>query len=581
VAGELGVLTISEFNGTLKLIKPSDKLAPGDLHFAENVVLDKISGTISLAPGYTQLSGSALSQTSVHSLIRRGATRYQGAGSEFYRGFGTAIKTGLNGNRLSLVNYGDGKANDWTFIVGGGDELKDDGTNLRNFGIAAPTFTASIADGGSGNISSTNSYKITYKSSVTGHESNPSPVTADLAISSKNIDISGMTASGDAQVDKKRIYRTDLTISTWNFVAEIADSATTYTDNIAVASLGDAIEIDNNVPGAFTILTGPVFNRLFAAGLVGNLLRWSKPYEDGKSRGECWPALFELEVGSLEDTIVDLITAFGTLIIPCAESWYRLSGTTTKTFNIVNTRAHRGLAAYRAWAMTPGGVMFLGLDGLYVFDGLRTVPIYESLRPLFRNETVNSVTPLNMEQISKCRMASYGDFVYLSYPSGTGTNNDKVIRFHMSQEQATQLDWDAESIYHEPIADVLTFGDRSGKVYQETGFQANGSNQSYQAQTGDLRDTNDPLTLFRVKRIVKILIDYETGGTNLTLDIIGDGTSIKTYTLSTSSRTKETLDPPNDARGIRIRAKFTGTSSADFSLYGLTILYELGEIKFG
>ena len=500
---------------------------------------------------------------------------------KFYRGFGSAIKTGLNGNRLSLLNYGDGKDNDWTFIVGGGDELKDDGTNLRNLGMAAPAFTPSVAQGGSGDISSTNSYKVTYKNSTTGHESNPSTVSADIAVSSKKIDLSGMTASTDPQVDKKRIYRTDLSISTWNFVAEIDDTATTYTDDIAIGSLGDSIETDNDEPGAMTILAGPVFNRLFGAGIVKNLLRWCKPYEDGKSRGECWPALNELEVGSLEDTIVDLIAAFGALVIPCAEHWYRLAGTTSATFNIVNTRAHRGLASFHGWAMTPGGAMFIGLDGLYVFDGLQTVPVYASLRPLFRDKTVNGISPINLDQVSKCRMTSLGDFVYLSYPSGSATSNDKVLRIHMTQEQATQLDWEAESIYLEPIANVLTFGDRSGKIHQVTGLTANGTNQSYRAETGDLRDAQDAFTLYRIKKLTKILIDYNTNGANMTLDILADGSSIKTFTLNNNGRTKTTLDFPNDSRGIRIRAKFTGTSGTDFDLYGLVILYELGEIKFG
>jgi len=219
------------------------------------------------------------------------------------------IATGLTGvyrydnpvggawNSLSLAGAGGartGTANDLfdasvyddLLYLGNGIDgnLKYDGTTMMNMGIVAPSTTATVAlaAAGAGNLANgTYSYKITFYNSALGHESNPSSVTADVTVVDKTTDgqvaLSAIPTSTDAQVTKRRIYRTTMNGGVWLLLATIDDNTTTtYTDNLSDASLGIAIDgFGNGIP--------PVFDKIeiwqghaFMAGPNSSRINFSK-----------------------------------------------------------------------------------------------------------------------------------------------------------------------------------------------------------------------------------------------------------------------------------------------------------------
>lgn len=160
------------------------------------------------------------------------------------------IATGLTDEEIwDFVNFGD------RAYCGNGVDASlasDDGVSTRNWGIVAPSFTPTVATGAAGALTGDYQYKVTYYNSTTTHESSASAASATVSPASEKVDISGMTASADSQVDKKRIYRTVAGGSIFFFLAEIDDVDTTYEDNITDANLGTTIAPEENgTPGLF------------------------------------------------------------------------------------------------------------------------------------------------------------------------------------------------------------------------------------------------------------------------------------------------------------------------------------------
>ena len=100
----------------------------------------------------------------------------------------------------------------------------------------APT----TAEGAAGSPSGTYTYRVTYLTEH-GLESNAGPASASRTVTNKKVELSAMPVSGDAAVIARYIYRDISADGIWRFVGQIDDNVTTtFTDNVADASLGSA-----------------------------------------------------------------------------------------------------------------------------------------------------------------------------------------------------------------------------------------------------------------------------------------------------------------------------------------------------
>lgn len=148
-----------------------------------NTDLHKFVGTILLRNGRTAQFGSALADTTIRTVFRVGAIRYQIAGTNVYRAqtsvddyTATALDSATL--RTSLVPFKPlNDTTTWAFIADRAVMQKDDGTNTRKWGIDAPGTHAGRDD-------STGSYTyrlavthIRYDGTSVAHEGNPTQVT--------------------------------------------------------------------------------------------------------------------------------------------------------------------------------------------------------------------------------------------------------------------------------------------------------------------------------------------------------------------------------------------------------------------
>lgn len=119
---------------------------PDALPRMDNLILDEL-GVLGLRGGTAPLN-TAMADTDVHSLftiIRSGTKlRYAGAGSAVYRNF-ASILTGIAGSGDIYFGSHQGQ----TFMARSTTKRKDDGTTVRNWGIAmtggTPTINAALA----------------------------------------------------------------------------------------------------------------------------------------------------------------------------------------------------------------------------------------------------------------------------------------------------------------------------------------------------------------------------------------------------------------------------------------------------
>ena len=147
-----------------------------------NADLHKFVGTISLRNGRATQFGSALSDVVIRTVSRIGSTRYQIAGTNVYRAqtsvddyTATALDSTLRTSIIPFKPLND--TTTWAFIADRAVMQKDDGTNIRKWGLAAPGTHAARDD-------SSNSYSyvigithIRYDGTTVAHEGNATSIT--------------------------------------------------------------------------------------------------------------------------------------------------------------------------------------------------------------------------------------------------------------------------------------------------------------------------------------------------------------------------------------------------------------------
>lgn len=107
--------------------------------------------------------------------------------------------------------------------------------------IAQPAAACSAAVGAAGLITGTVLYRVAFRNSRDGTESLASAASGSAAPSTQKVDLTSIPVSTDAQVNQRRIYRSDGGGS-YRYLADINDNTTTtYTDNTAYGLVTEVI----------------------------------------------------------------------------------------------------------------------------------------------------------------------------------------------------------------------------------------------------------------------------------------------------------------------------------------------------
>lgn len=551
-----------------------DRLSLADAEVAKSINADFHTrpGTILLRHGRSLLSSTELGGA-VRLLARLNDHRYALAGTTLYRNFSSAL-TGLSGNLAQLAAYRPLNDTDtWVFIADQTLMRKDRGTQIRTWGLTAPGSAATLADGGAGSLIGNYSVKYTYVrkvGSAIAHESNPSPVSNTLAITSRQISVTGLTDSSDAQVTHKRLYRTVDTGSTWLFDSEIAQGTTTATLTLADTALGTAVETDNNAPpacGWVSEFQGHFF--LLRDASNPHYLWYSKRF-----RPESVPTTQYLEVGNPTDPLQSAVPLVGLLGVFTRLTKYRVFGNATSGFTYVEALSHRGTPAPQAVLATDTGALFVARDGLFLTNFLQADTLLSAaIEPLFTNETVNDFAPIDWNRADEIALTAWKQRYYLSYPSTSGAT---LLAVYSRETQHWYFyDHALRSLYNEEATDLLLGGTAGGQVVSlETPGGDLGAGVALTVELAD-RAGGQP---YARKRFDWVRADVDAKGGTVTLELLIDGVVRATKSL-TGSRRRQLMRVPEGVMGYVWRAKLSYTGTERVEIHGVQVYYRpMGEI---
>lgn len=406
--------------------------------------------------------------------------------------------------------------------------VRGDGSSVGVSGVDAPTTAPTLADGGAGMIPAANFVGVyTYYNSQTGLESNPSPVSAVLALgASRKITWSGITVSANPQVTSRRIYRSLPDQSGEYFlVAEIPDNvSTTYTtDDVLAEDLDTAVSQVNGTPPA-NLEIGDVWKeRLFASDGVDLFHS-----EDGLV--EAFDPDAVIPVFQDDGHTIRAVHAHGDrLIIGKTNKIHYLVGSDPESFVLLTLSDRHGCVSHHSMQSAEGHLFWLGSDNVYRSDGntvtgiasvkLRT--IIEAMDDSAARDAVATVLPQLGWYVLV--IPGYTQLIY-NYRTDVWTT--------ISTAENVQAVGD---FYDSNSAQELYVADDDGHVYRlhDTTYNYDDTPSATGGAITASFDSRalgaEAATKHFVERVSLLCPQYHE---SVTLSIISEGTSIKSRTVS-------------------------------------------------
>ena len=207
---------------------------------------------------------------------------------------------------------------------------------------------------------------------------------ATAAVYGKQILVSDIQPSSDAQVDTIRLYRIGGTLSTYNLVEELPASATSYLDNKADADIAGSHILDsfvNGIPPQDGKYFSEANSMLYLA--VGEKLYFSevaKPY--------AWPPVnyidFDMDItgiGNVQNGLL-VFTRYKTYIV---------TGTSPEMMSKFIISAEQGCINHDTIVFVENSLFWLSTDGVCTSSGGHVgVVTQDALGRLFREDSINA-----------------------------------------------------------------------------------------------------------------------------------------------------------------------------------------------
>lgn len=556
----------------------------------------------------SQLFVSTGVNSPVHTLKRlTDSTLLVGVGDQLFRNGVAFVTSGYSGNPLSVLPYRPSLTSaSWAYVADSNKmrKLLADGTDYK-WGVTGPAVAAPFAADGAGNLDSTVSggivydWRYSYRSSVTGAESNPSPEATGITLTNQRADVT-VQASTDPQIDQIRIYRRGGTLNTYRLSMTVANVSGTYQDNNADSSIAAAVTMSTvrdvpftskdasgntlrEVPMAYT--WGPFVGKYILACGAPNqpgYVFWTNAQladeADPSNNVEVTPPYEPLQNGFILNSLPYTFSKDDLYALDFGQPG-------VATFVPRKTPCGRGLSA--PWAFCVGGdnrVYFLGNDGLYATDGQSQAEniTEERLRPLFQGISVSNLLPVDYTTQTALRMEYSQQKIVFHYQDTSGAA--RVMEFHTLYRRFKTEDSELTEFVmgydDENVSEArLLLGASNGNVYEtDPSLSADGGvNFNVNARTGSL-DMGAPTTL---KEYGNVLIDCDPQGNIITVQPYTDteATPQDSFILSGNGRQKFTRSL-GDVRAYNMAFDFTwATNEPAFGgiIYQMDILWRMEE----
>jgi hypothetical protein len=441
----------------------------------------------------------------------------------------------------------------FTFVVTGNDKKVFSGSNFYEWDINPPSQKPIGTAGSAGNPNGTYSLYYTYLITFpngTVVETAPSPA-GSVTVSSQAITWSGITPClyvGTGLTIHRKLYRYSTTLIEIYYVATIGDNTTTtYTDDFTDAQLeiNSILEtVDYVIPPPNPTFIASHLQRMFC--VEGSYIYPSEPYLPFSFD---WSSV--LQVTQLGDDLQCAIKWGDQLYLPTKNTWYRLHGSSSDSWQIKQSFAHNGVLNKHTVKASRYGIFGLWTDGIYLFDG-----------NVSKNITLQKVGKALFDGISdrdSCYSEWDGRKYYFHYPeSGTTLSKRLVIDMGSYPEIVVYNDdFIPTAHYYDPETTINYYG-FNGYHYEEGGADV----VSFSMKTGDRAAKN----LMKHKQLEYFFYDINTGGKDVTVSIYIDDESAFTKTINTSERTKERVQLPQKS-GYRFSVEVTAADARGITIY--------------
>lgn len=331
----------------------------------------------------------------------------------------------------------------YVFITDGVSLLADNGSTTKTWGLDAPENTTLVAMAGAGGNLSAGAYvyKYTFYDGDTGSESSPSPASASTTAAANDLaTVSQILTSSDSRITKRRLYRTLVGGGTCYLVAPINDNVTTtYEDGLADADLTTELETDNSIPPSGDVVV--VYkDRLFIAGDSNYPNRTS--YTRAELPDSC-PVTYYLDVGTSDNKVMNAVEFEGKLYFVHEAMITGLYGSDPDTYAWHQTRSHLGTVARWSVAVGPDGIYFVGHDGVYRFDGLKSVRVSDPIGRAFDLTSGTWHEIVDQDTVAIVSRACFLQGVYyvlLPMYNVDGSTNNRVLAYDTFNQTWMQYD---------------------------------------------------------------------------------------------------------------------------------------------
>jgi len=307
---------------------------------------------------------------------------------------------------------------DKVYAVNGKGLWKYDATYVETVGITvpvAPTANSQI----DGNMSTGNyKFKVTYVD-TDGFESNGGTASASIATGAHPNDglRINIPVSTDSKIAKRYIYRTVVSDdSVYYYDGTVANNTTTTYDSTQADSTliaGTELHTDHTVP--------PTTPHLICARRSRICLADDENLYISKITDEYFPAELYFPTGN-KQKITGLKEQLTTLPTFTNNSLERLTGFGVDTFNFKNAYSNEGCVAPRSLTNCKNLLVYLGLNGIYYFNG-------ESGKELDRKLSKYVLNNVNATYKHLSIGLYFDNMFFLTYAKGASTVPNETVYY--------------------------------------------------------------------------------------------------------------------------------------------------------
>lgn len=551
-----GTFDIATDPSSLPAVSDNYNVQSGAMQRCKNFRRDQ-QGKLTVRDGITKINTGAPINTPVWNIIVQAGTRYTFASTRIYKNE-VSIKSGLTSARWSAISYNSyNSTTQNVFALNGTDRKRIEGSNVYEWGIDPPTVAPVLAIGAGSGLTGTYNAVYTYarlEGSVVISESTPSdPAIAGVALSNQSLSIT-WTASSDSQVTHVGVYRTLTDGLIYYLDQYVAIGTLTLDSTKADGNLLTEVNSNHQRPPLGSYIAGPNYNGTTFI-IKDNLLYYSLAKQP-----EYFPTSNYIEISPPEFPGQCLVFHNGKPYYLTKNKIYYIQGTGANTFFPYKMESITGAQGpFGAVSVDGKGIFHTGSDGIYLYNGDDMNITKRNLQPIFRGVTTNGIPGVG--SMANAWLIHFKDLLFFGYPSASATYPDNIIVFDLTTNAMGYYSFatgEISSVAIDETNNKLVAGDSNGFLWylEDAGAtDDDGTMIDWEVQSMDYTLA----TRYHFPRWVKYDVDLEDGS-SATGEIILDGSTLQSHTITGSRNTKYRLITTGNGR--RCSLKISGNGPA-------------------